>query len=30
MFPKIVKDTKTVTGWVYDCIKEICREGANG
>lgn len=30
MFPKILKDTKTVTGWVYDCIKEICREGTNG
>jgi hypothetical protein len=27
MCPKILKDTKTVTGWVYDCIKEICREG---
>lgn len=24
--PKILKDTKTVTGWVYDCIKQICRE----
>lgn len=30
MCPKILKDTKTVTGWVYDCIKEICREGING
>lgn len=30
MCPKILKDTKTVTGWVYDCIKEICREGLNG
>lgn len=30
MFPKILKDTKSVTGWVYDCIKEICREGLNG
>jgi hypothetical protein len=28
--PKILKDTKTVTGWVYDCIKVICREGPNG
>lgn len=28
--PKILKDTKTVTGWVYDCIKEICREGEHG
>lgn len=26
LFTKILKDTKTVTGWVYDCIKEICRE----
>lgn len=24
---KILKDTKTVTGWVYDAIKQICREG---
>ncbi len=30
MCPKILKDTKTVTGWVYDCIKEICREELNG
>ncbi len=30
MFSKILKDTKTVTGWVYDCIREICREGTNG
>lgn len=30
LYPKILKDTKTVTGWVYDCIKEICREGASG
>jgi hypothetical protein len=30
MYQKIMKDTKTVTGWVYDCIKEICREGLNG
>lgn len=30
MFSKILKDTKTVTGWIYDCIMEICREGANG
>lgn len=27
MCPKILKDTKTATGWVYDCIKEICQEG---
>ncbi|KAB0669035.1 hypothetical protein F6V30_14455 [Oryzomonas sagensis] len=30
MCPKILKDTKTATGWVYDCIKEICREKPNG
>jgi hypothetical protein len=24
---KILKDTKTVTGWVYDKIKAICKEG---
>lgn len=30
MYPKILKDTKTVTGWVYDCIKEICWEGGHG
>jgi hypothetical protein len=24
---KILKETKTVTGWVYDAIKGICREG---
>ena len=30
MYPKILKDTKTATGWVYDCIKEICREELNG
>jgi Family of unknown function (DUF6088) len=30
MYPKVLKDTKTATGWVYDCIKEICREGLNG
>ena len=30
MYPKILKDTKTATGWIYDCIKEICREGLNG
>ncbi len=26
-YGKILKDTQTVTGWVYDAIKEICREG---
>jgi hypothetical protein len=30
MYPKILKDTKTATGWIYDCIKDICREGLNG
>ncbi len=30
MYPKILKDTKTVTGWVYDFIKEIFREESNG
>lgn len=30
MCPKILKETKTVTGWVYDCIKQICREETNG
>jgi hypothetical protein len=30
LYPKILKDTKTVTGWVYDCIKEICREVPHG
>lgn len=30
MCPKILKDTKMVTGWVYDCIKEICLEGGYG
>ncbi|MBE9487298.1 MAG: hypothetical protein IMY82_09055 [Chloroflexi bacterium] len=29
-FGKILKDTKTVSGWVYCCIKEICWEGARG
>jgi hypothetical protein len=27
MCPKILRDTKPVTGWVHDCIKVICREG---
>lgn len=30
MCPKILKDTKTVTGWVFECIKEICLEGGYG
>ena len=29
-FGKILKDTRTVTGWVYDCIKDICREDMSG
>ena len=29
-YGKILKDTKTVTGWVYDCIKDICREDMSG
>jgi hypothetical protein len=27
MYGKIRKETTTVTGWVYDAIKLICREG---
>lgn len=30
LYQKILKDTKTVTGWVYDCIKAICRERSDG
>jgi hypothetical protein len=30
LYSKVLKDTKTVTGWVYDFIKEICRESPNG
>lgn len=30
MCPKILKDTTTVTGWAYDCIKELCREEIRG
>lgn len=26
-YGKIRKETRTVTGWVYDAIKDICREG---
>ena len=26
MYPKILKDTKTVTVWIYDTIKQICKE----
>jgi len=27
---KILSDTRSVKGWVYDCIREICLEDANG
>lgn len=30
MYEKIMKDTKTVTGWVYDYVKDICQEGISG
>jgi len=30
MYPKILKDTRSATGWIYDCIKSICREGLSG
>lgn len=26
MYSKILKDTKTVTGWIYDAIKQICKD----
>lgn len=26
-YGKVLKETRTVTGWVYDAIKRICREG---
>ena len=29
-YGKILKDTNIVTGWVYDYIKYVCREGNNG
>jgi hypothetical protein len=28
--PKILKDTRTVTGWVYEAIRKICREEIHG
>lgn len=28
--PKILKDTRTVTGWVYEAIRKICREEHHG
>jgi len=28
MREQVLKDTKIVTGWVYDAIKKICREGS--
>jgi len=27
---KVLKDTATVTGWVYEAIRQICREQQNG
>lgn len=26
-YGKVLQETKTVTGWVYDAMKQICREG---
>jgi hypothetical protein len=26
MCPKILKDTKTTTTWIYELIKKICKE----
>ena len=26
--PRVLKDTQTATGWIYDAIRRICREGA--
>jgi hypothetical protein len=28
--PKILKDTRTVTGWVYEAIRKICQEKHHG
>lgn len=28
LYPKIIKDTKTVTDWVYNIIKQVCHEPA--
>ena len=30
MCTKILKDTKTVTVWVYEIIKQICKGNNNG
>ncbi len=30
MRPKILKDTQTVTGWLYEAIRKICQETGNG
>ena len=27
---KVLKDTATATGWVYEAIRQICREERNG
>ncbi len=26
LYPKIIKDTKTVTDWIYSIIKQVCQE----
>lgn len=26
LYPKIIKDTKTVTDWVYSVIKQVCQD----
>ncbi len=26
LYPKIIKDTKTVTDWIYNVIKQVCQE----
>jgi len=28
MYNKILKETKTTTGWIYQAIKDICKEKA--
>ena len=28
--PKVLKDARTATGWVYEAIRKICREDVNG
>lgn len=29
-YERILKDTRTSTGWVYEAIRQICRSGADG